>query len=118
LSNYNIDILNDPHFILYVMLKDLIIFESELNRNGIKYYSNYQENFIHKSIPFYLLESDIETVDHILNKNDILALTETNAPIIDVSDRKKTLVLGLKAYGVVTGIVILIFIIEEILNRT
>tara|TARA_B100000767_G_C19653093_1_gene487642 strand:- start:509 stop:694 length:186 start_codon:yes stop_codon:yes gene_type:complete len=45
------------HSKLYILLKDKIIFESELQKNGIKYYANINEQpFIDVGIRYFLLD--------------------------------------------------------------
>lgn len=86
-SNFDIRLKN--HYKLYVLLKDKLIFESELQKNGIKYYYDIDEQpFIDSGIRYFLLDSDRKTVDRILISNSIIATIES-LPITDYKDNKK-----------------------------
>src|SRR5690554_7220960 len=85
-SNFDIRLKN--HYKLYVLLKDKLIFESELQKNGIKYYYDIDEQpFIDSGIRYFLLDSDRKTVDRILISNSIIATIES-LPITDYKDNR------------------------------
>ena len=116
LSENNFDIKLKEHYKLYVLLKDKIIFESELEKNGIKYYTNINEQpSIDGGIRYFFLDSDMENVDRIILENGIVANTESNL-ISDFRDEKKVMKLYITVVGVVIGIIILIALIEKIID--
>ena len=116
LSENNFDIKLKEHFKLYVLLKDKIIFESELQKSGIKYYSEINEQpSIDGGIRYFLLDSDVKKIDRIIIENGIVANTESNL-ISDFRDEKKVMKLYIVIAGVVIGIFILISIIGNIFN--
>ncbi|OXA99777.1 hypothetical protein B0A81_21145 [Flavobacterium plurextorum] len=79
----SIDIKFQNHFKLYVLLKDKIIFESELNKSNIKYYIDIETQALSdNSIRYFLLGKDQEGIDNILLSKNIIASTET----INVND--------------------------------
>jgi len=87
-SNDNFDIKLKDHFKLNLLLKDQIIFEFELNKNNIRYYSNPDNQPFGEGIRYFLLDSDMIKVDEILIKNEIVANNESNL-VSDFSDQKK-----------------------------
>ncbi|MEG1024992.1 MAG: hypothetical protein RSD71_10915 [Flavobacterium sp.] len=79
----SIDIKFQNHFKLYVLLKDKIIFESELNKSNIKYYIDIETQALSDNgIRYFLLDKDQEGIDDILLSKNIIASTET----INVND--------------------------------
>ena len=107
------DIKLKEHRKLYILLKDKIIFESELEKNKIRFYSNLEEQpMIEEGIRYFLLESDMKKIDEILIKNRIVANSESN-PIIDFNQNGKMIKLSI----IVTGIVIAIIMIFALIER-
>lgn len=116
LSENNFDIKLKEHYKLYVLLKDKIIFESELEKSGIKYYAEINEQpSIDGGIRYFLLDSDMENVDRIVKENGIVANTESNL-ISDFRDEKKVMKLYVVVVGAVIGIIILIALIGKIIG--
>ena len=86
-SNFDIRLKN--HYKLYVLLKDKLNFETELQKNGIKYYYDTREQpFIDSGIRYFLLDKDRKVVDEILISNSIIATIES-LPITDYKVNKK-----------------------------
>ena len=113
MSENNFDIKLKEHYKLYVLLKDKIIFESELQKSGIKYYADINEQTsIDGGIRYFLLDSDMENVDRIIIENGIVANTESNL-VSDLQDNKKSI--GL--FIVVAGAFILIFILLAVIGK-
>lgn len=113
LSENNFDIKFNKHYKLYVLLKDKIIFESELQKNGIKYYTDINEQVsIDGEIRYFLLDSDMKNVDRIIKENEIVATTESIL-ITDFRDDKKAMKLYLAVAGVVIVITFLILLIGK-----
>jgi 2-C-methyl-D-erythritol 4-phosphate cytidylyltransferase len=116
LTENNFDIKLKEHYKLYVLLKDKIIFESELKKKGIKYYTEINEQpYIERGIRYFLLDSDMEKIDIIIRENGIVANTETNL-ILDYRDEKKVSKLYIAVTGVIIIIIILISLILNIFN--
>lgn len=89
MENSNFDIRLKNHYKLYVLLKDKLIFETELQKNGIKYYYDTREQpFIDSGIRYFLLDKDRKVVDEILISNSIIATIES-LPITDYKVNKK-----------------------------
>ena len=111
LSENNFDIKFKEHYKLYVLLKDKIIFESELQKNGITYYTDINEQpSIDGGIRYFLLDSNIENVDRIIKENGIVANTESNL-ISDFKDEKKVMKLYVVVAVSLIGILLLIALI-------
>lgn len=105
-SNFDIRLKN--HYKLYVLLKDKLIFESELNKNGIKYYYNIEEQpFIDSGIRYFLLNDDRKKVDEILISNSIIASIES-LPITDYKDDKKMMKIFLLIALIIIAIILFI----------
>jgi len=116
LSKNNFDIKLKEHYKLYVLLKDKIIFESELEKSGIKYYADINEQpTIDSGIRYFLLDSDMQNVDRIVKENGIVANTESNL-ISDFRDEKKVMKLYVTVAGAVIGIIILIALIGKMIG--
>lgn len=112
----NFNIKHKEHYKLYVLLKNKIIFESELQKRGIKYYAEINEQqSIDSGIRYFLLDSDVEKVDQIIMENGIVANTESHI-ISDFRDEKKVMKLYLAVAGVVIGFIILITLFEKIFD--
>lgn len=110
----NFDIKFKEHYKLYVLLKDKIIFESELEKSGITYYTNINEQpSIDGGIRYFLLDSDMKKVDRIIKENGIVTNIESNL-ISDFRDEKKVMKLSIAVAATVIGIVILIVLIAKI----
>jgi len=109
----NPEILFKAHLKIYVLPKDKIIFEFELENNNIEYYSDIenQPNF-ENGIRYLILDTDRIKLDKIFTENGIIAHTET-IPASDYREGKKAMKLYLKVGGIVVGIMILIMIIES-----
>lgn len=116
LSENNFDIKLKEHYKLYVLLKDKIIFESELQNSGIKYYADINEQpSIDGGIRYFLLDSDMENVDRIITENGIVANTESHL-ISDFGDQKKIMKLYVVVALAVIGIIILIALIGNLFD--
>lgn len=116
MSENNFDIKLKKHFKLYVLLKDQIIFESELNKRGIKYYVEINEQpSIDIGIRYFLLDTDLENVDQIIKENGIVANVESNL-ISDFNDNKKALGLFILVTAAFVGVFILIGLIGKLLG--
>lgn len=105
-SNFDIRLKN--HYKLYVLLKDKLIFESELQKSGIKYYYDIDEQpFIDSGIRCFLLDSDRKIVDRILISNSIIATIES-LPITDYKDNKKMMKIFLFIALIIIAIILFI----------
>lgn len=103
----SIDIKFQKHFKLYILLKDKIIFENELNKSNIKFYVDFEtEVLIDNNIRYFLLDENQTEIDNILKNKKIIASTET----INVVDYK-----DLKSYYKVYFIIALLVVILTIL---
>lgn len=111
--NQNFSIKQQEHFKLYVLLKDKIIFENELEKNGIKFYQDSKEQpYIDKGIRYFLSDKDRRKIDRILIENGIVASTET-IPGYDYNDQSKAIKTFLL---VIAGLTILIVLISLIIS--
>jgi hypothetical protein len=112
----NPEILFKGHLKIYVLPKDKIIFESELENQSIEYYCDIENQpMFENGIRYFILDADRIKLDEIFTKNVIIAHTET-IPTADYRDGKKAMKLYLIVGGIVLGIMILIMIIENLLK--
>ena len=100
----------DNHFKLYILLKDKIVFESELINNGVQFYIDDQQALTGNEMRYYLLDKDRPVIDKIIKDNEIIASTETIA-IGDYRDQKKVMRLYLTIFAFLTIIMIIITIL-------
>ncbi len=107
----NLYIKYQNHTKLYVLLKDKIIFESELEKDNIPFYSDLDtQPFITSGIRYFILDSDRLKIDEILKMNDIIASTET---ILSYDYRDETKIQ--KIYWLVALIIVLVLITLDII---
>jgi hypothetical protein len=112
----NPEILFKTHFKIYVLLKDKIVFESEIEKQHIEYYCDIENQpFLESGIRYFILDTDRFKLDGILRENSIIAHTET-IPTSDYRDGKKAMKLYLTVSGIVVGIMILISVIKGLLK--
>lgn len=101
----------EKNFKLYIPLKEQIIFESEMNKNGIDFYSNLNEQpIINEGIRYFLLETDKIRIDEIIKENGILSGIESTG-IVDYTDSKKM-------YKIYLKMVLTIFLFFSIIGLT
>lgn len=99
---------------VYVLLKDKIIFESELEKQNIEYYCDIENQPIFEgSIRYFIKNDDRIKIDKIFIENEIIANTET-IQTSDYRDEKKTQKVYLKVAVIVIGIMIFIMLIESL----
>ncbi len=112
----NISIKLKDHFKLYILLKDKIVFESELLNNQIPFYCDLNEQpMIDEGIRYFLLNSDRPKVDQIITDNEIIASTET-IYLYDYRDKIKETKLYLYAILAVVIIMLMIAFFDKILS--
>ena len=110
----SIDIKYQNHYKLYVFLKDKLIFESELERLGVKYFVDLETQLIiDNSIRYFLLDADREKIDCILQANEIIANTET-ITVGDYRDEKKYFKYYLIVAGVVVALMLVVMLVEKL----
>lgn len=101
---------------IYVLLKDKIVLESELEKQNIEYYCEIENQpMFENGIRYLIFEDDREKIDKIFRENEIIAETET-IQVSDYRDDKKAMEIYLKIAGTVFVIMILIIIIEKIIK--
>ena len=116
MARNNPKILFENHFKIYVLLKDKITFETELENCNIEYYCDQDDQpMLENGIRYFIQDTDKIKIDKIFIENGIIAQTETIL-ISDYRDEKKAMKLYLTIGGIVIGIMILIMIIEELLK--
>ena len=104
------------HTKLYILLKDKIIFESEMEKRNVDFFCDFKNLTATENGNRYLIQDiDRIKVDEILIENEIIAETET-IQFSDYRDGKKVMNIYLKIAGIVFGIMILIIIIEKIIK--
>ncbi|WP_162127078.1 hypothetical protein [Flavobacterium phycosphaerae] len=101
------------HFKLDVPFKDIIIFESELEKYGIQYYYEENEPFISDGVKYFLLDSDREKIDQLLLRNDLIASTET-IHVSDYREERKIQKLYLKTLLIAVLIILIVSIIVSL----
>ena len=108
-SHFNIKL--KDRYKLYVLLKDKAVFESELQKNGILFYTDTEEQSpIVGRTRFFLLDSDIEKIDRIIIENGITAHIESHL-ISDFRSEKKIMKISILIAITLIGIIILLSII-------
>jgi len=114
----DIEVKFQEHFKLEVPFKNMIVFESELQRSGIKYYCEENEPFISDGIRYFLLDNDREKIDSILIKNGIIAGTET-INVVDYRDNQKIQKAYLIVSLIVIGLILIVsfFIVKKAYSR-
>ena len=101
---------------IYVLPKDKIIFESELEKQNIEYYCDIENQPMFESgIRYFIKNDDRIKIDKIFIENEIIANTET-IQTSDYRDQKKIQKVYLKVAVIVIGIMLLIMLIESLLN--
>ena len=114
--NQNIYIKFQEHFKLYVLLKDKIIFEAELDKLGVDFITDLDNQpLITGGIRYYLLDKDRPKVDQILKVNKIIASTETITNS-DYRDGKKYFKIYFIVGAFVIALMLLIMLIEKVLK--
>jgi hypothetical protein len=112
----NPEILFKEHLKIYVLPKDKIIFESELENQNMEYYSDIENQpMFENGIRYFILDGDRIKLDKIFTENGIIAHTET-IPTSDYRDGKKAMKLYLLVGGIVAGITILMIIFQSLLK--
>jgi len=110
----NPEILFKEHLKIYVLLKDKIIFESELEKENIEYYCDIENQpMLESNMRYFIKNSDRDIIDKIFIENEIIAETET-IQVSDYRDGKKVIKMQLKVGGIALIIMILIIIIEKL----
>lgn len=107
------DVKFQNHFKLEVPFKDIIIFESELEKFNIDYYFEEHEPFISDGVKYFLLDRDREKIDQIILKNELIASTETIS-VLDYRDQVKIQKLYLKTAVVVIVLLLLVSFIVSL----
>lgn len=108
----NPQILFEEHLKIYVLLKDKIIFESELQKQNIEYFCDLDNQpDIEDGIRYFIRNNDREKIDKIFKENQIIASTET-IPVSDYRDNKKIYSVYLKIILAIILIMIIIMIVE------
>ena len=112
----NPEILFKNHLKIYVLPKDKITFESELEKQNIEYYCDIENQpMFENGIRYFIQDVDKIKLDKIFTENEIIAHTET-IQISDFRDEQKVQKLYLKVAGIVIGIIILVMIIEKLVK--
>ena len=109
-------ILFEDNLKIYVLPKDRIIFENELEKQNVEYYCDIENQPMFESgIRYFIKNEDRIKIDRIFIENQIIANTET-IQTSDYRDEKKIQKVYLKVAGIVIGIMLLIMLIESLLN--
>ena len=95
----------ENHFKLYVLLKDKILFESELYKNGIDFYFEEDQPNLSGGTRYFLRDIDRPKIDKIINENEIIGSTET-IPSYDYRDEQKVQKVYVIAACIVVGIIL------------
>lgn len=112
----NPEILFKSHFKIYVLPKDKITFESELEKQKVEYYCDIENQpMFENGIRYFIQDVDRIKLDKIFVENEIIAHTET-IQISDYRDEKKAQKLYLKIAGIVLAVMILIVIIDSLVR--
>lgn len=102
----NINVKFQNHFKLYILLKDKIIFENELNKSNIEFYIDSETALVDNNIRYFLLDKNQIEIDVIIKNKKIVASTET-INIVDYKDVKKYY----KVYYIIALLVVVLTIL-------
>ena len=109
-------ILFENNLKIYVLPKDKIIFESELEKQNVEYYCDIENQPMFESgIRYFIKNEDRIKIDKIFIENEIIANTET-IQTSDYRDEKKIQKVYLKVARIVIGIMLLIIIVEKLIK--
>jgi hypothetical protein len=109
-------ILFENNLKIYVLQKDKIIFESELEKQNIEYYCDIENQPMFESgIKYFIKNDDRIKIDKIFIENGIIANTETILTS-DYRDEQKIQKVYLKVAVIVVGIMLLIIILEKLIK--
>lgn len=101
---------------IYVLLKDKIVFESELEKQNIEFYCEIENQpMFENGIRYLILDQDRIKIDKIFRENEIIAETET-IQVSDYRDGKKVMKIYVKVAGIVFVIINLIITIERLIK--
>lgn len=104
----NPQIIFEDHFKLYVSLKDIVLFQNELEKQSIEYYCDLEcQPDFEGGIRYFIRNKDRENLDEMIKKHQIIAGTET-IPVSDYREDRKIYVVYLK---IVLGIVLILLIL-------
>ncbi|MNK07698.1 hypothetical protein D3C87_256150 [compost metagenome] len=106
MSYNNFNIKYKDHFILFVELKDKVIFESELSRNNIVYHIDDNQSTLDNTTRYFLLNDNKASIDEIIINNGIVANTGSTH-MADFNDQKKVM----RLYGLIAAAIALIIIL-------
>jgi len=112
----NPEIVLKNHLKIYVLLKDKIIFEMELEKQNIEYYCDIEKQpNLEKGIRYFILDEDRYKIDGIFTQHGIIASTET-IEVSDYRDGKKIMSIYLKFLAIALVIMIVIIVVERLQN--
>ena len=104
------------HLKIYVLLKDKIIFEMELEKQNIEYYCDIEKQpTLENGIRYFVLDEDRIKIDEIFIKHGIIASTETIG-VSDYRDGKKLMSIYFKFLAIAVAIMIIIILVERFQN--
>ena len=107
MSYSNFYIKNKDHFVLFVELKDKIVFDSELSKNNIPYHIDDNQSTLENSIRYFFLDESQAVVDKIIIDKKIIASTGS-IRMGNYDDEKKVMELyGLIAAAIAVAIILI-----------
>lgn len=106
----NFYIKNTDHFVLFIELKDKIVFDSELSKNNIPYHIDDNQSTLGSSIRYFFLDESQAVVDKIIIDKKIIASTGTIC-MGDYNDEKKVM----KLYGLIAAAIAVAIILIALL---
>lgn len=111
-SDTDLDLKHKDHYTLYVLLKDKTVFESALRKNGILWYSDFNNQVsIDGGIRYFLPEVAMHQIDRTIIENGIVANKKTPLTT-EYKDRKKTMKIYLTVAVAVLVLLLLMVLIE------
>lgn len=91
-NDFSMDLNKDPHFKLYVQLRESIVFDAALNEAEIDFIK--EENPIGEDIRYYFKDEDSQKVDSI-NKDLRLSISTETISALDYHKNRKEVILSL-----------------------
>ncbi len=89
-NDFRMDLNKDPHYKLYVQLRESIVFDAALNEAKIDFIK--EENPIGEEIRYYFKDKDSPKVDSI-NKDLRLSISTETMPALDHFKNRKEVIL-------------------------
>ena len=107
-NDFRMDLNKDPHYKLYVLLRESIVFDASLNEAEIDFIK--EENPIGEDIRYYFKDEDFQKVDSI-NKDLKLSISTETIPALDYESSRKEIIISLFIVFIIVILIVIFSII-------